>query len=375
MINNKIFSKAKRIVVKIGTSLLTTQEGSLNTVYLSRIVENIARLRQSGKEFIIVTSGSIGAGMQRLGLKERPQTIILKQTAAAVGQNILMEVYKRLFKKYQQTIAQLLLTHQDLSSRKSYINVCNTILKLLEYKVIPVINENDTVAVDEIKFGDNDTLAALISQLIEADLLLILTNIDGLYSESGELIPIVEDITYDIMKVATGTTSKFSTGGMQTKVEAANIATQSGTTVVILNGKKEGIIEDILTGSPGTGLPAEYGTVFVAKETKLSSRKRWIMHNLKDSGEIIIDEGAKEAVLNKGKSLLPSGVLDIKGEFDQGDAVLIKDSWGMKLAKGLVNYPKNDLLKIKGKQTNQIEEILGYKYEEEVIHRDNLVVF
>ncbi|MEW6097105.1 MAG: glutamate 5-kinase [bacterium] len=368
MINNKTFSKAKRIVVKIGTSLLTTDEGGLSTVYLSRIVEDVAKLRQAGKEFIIVTSGSIGAGMQRLGLKERPQTIILKQTAAAVGQNILMEVYERLFKEYQQTIAQLLLTHHDLSCRKSYINICNTILKLLEYKIIPIINENDTVAVEEIKFGDNDTLAALVSQLVEADLLLMLTNIDGLYSESGKLIKMVKDITSEITKVATGTTSKFSTGGMQTKVGAAKIATQSGTTVVILNGKKEGIIEEVLNGK---GL----GTVFVAKESKLSSRKRWIMYHLKDSGEIIIDEGAKKAILNSGKSLLPSGVLDIKGKFEEGDAVIVKDTQGKELAKGLVDYSKNDLVKIKGKQTNQIEEILGYEYGEEVIHRDNMVVF
>lgn len=366
---NNTFFRAKRIVVKIGTSLLTTNEGNLTTKYLSQIVDDLARLRQAGKEFIIVTSGAIGAGMHRLGLKERPQTIILKQATAAVGQNILMEVYERLFKKHHQTIAQLLLTHQDLSSRKSYINISNTILKLLEYKVIPVINENDTVAVEELKFGDNDTLSALISQLVDADLLLILSNIDGLYSNSGELIPIVENITSDIEKVAVGTTSKFSTGGMQTKIEAAKIATQSGATVVILNGKKEGIVGDTLTGSPGSG------TIFVAKESKLSSRKRWIRHNLKGYGEIIIDDGAKEAILNKGKSLLPSGILDIKGKFEEGDAVIVKDIQGKELGKGLVDYSKKDLLKIKGKQTNQIEEILGYEYGEEVIHRDNLVIY
>jgi len=368
MRNNKTFSKDKRIVVKIGTSLLTTNKGNLTTKYLSKIVGELARLKQTGKEVIIVTSGAIGAGMQRLRLKERPQTIIMKQTTAAVGQNILMDVYERLFKKYQQTIAQILLTHQDLSSRKSYINISNTILKLLEYKVIPVINENDTVAIEEIKFGDNDTLAALISQLVAADILLILTNIEGLYSDSGELIPVVKEINQHIIKIATGTTSKFSTGGMQTKIKAAKIATQSGTRVVILNGKKEGIIEGILTGK-------ECGTIFVAKESNLSSRKRWIMHNLKDYGEIIIDDGAKEAILHKGKSLLPSGIVDIIGKFKEGDAVIVKDIQGKKLAKGLVDYSRKDLLKIKGKQTNQIEKILGYEYGEEVIHRDNLVIW
>lgn len=363
----KNFSKDRRIVVKIGTSLLTTEKGDLTTKYLSEIVRELATLIQLGKEFIIVTSGAIGAGMQRLGLKERPQTIIMKQTTAAVGQNILMNVYERLFKKYHLTVAQLLLTHQDLSSRKSYINISNTILKLLEYKVIPIINENDTVAVDEIKFGDNDTLSALISQLVEANILLILSNIEGLYSESGKLIPLVEKINQHITKIATGTTSKFSTGGMQTKIEAAKIAVQSGTTVVILNGKKEGIIEDILKGK-------KCGTIFVAKESKLSSRKRWIMYHVKEKGEIIIDEGAKMAILHKGKSLLPAGILDVEGKFEEGDAIIVKDIQGKNLAKGLVDYSKKDLLKIKGKQTNQIAEILGYEYGEEVIHRDNLVV-
>ncbi|MDI6736238.1 MAG: glutamate 5-kinase [bacterium] len=361
-------SKAKRIVIKIGTSILTDEDGNLSTKYLSHLVEEIAKLhRQEMHEFIIVTSGAIGAGMQRLRLKERPQTIILKQTAAAVGQNILIEIYEGLFKKYEQTIAQILLTHQDMSCRKSYINILNTISKLLEYKVIPIINENDTVAVDELKFGDNDTLAALVSQLVEADLLLILSNVDGLYSGSCELIPIVYEITPEIIEISAGTRSKFSTGGMQTKIEAAKIATQSGTTVIISNGKKKGIISEVLKGE-------KCGTTFVANENKLSSRKRWIMYHLKESGELIIDEGAKEAILNKGKSLLPSGILEIKGKFDEGDAVIIKDTQNRRLAKGLIGYSQNDLLKIKGRQTNQIEEILGYAYEDEIIHRDNLVV-
>ncbi len=363
----------QRIVVKIGTSILTDEDGKLSTKYLAHIVEEIAGLHKQGAgEFIIVTSGAIGAGMQRLGLKERPQTIILKQTAAAVGQNILIEIYEGLFKKYEQTIAQILLTHQDMSCRKSYINISNTISKLFEYKVIPIINENDTVAVDELKFGDNDTLAALVSQLVEADLLLILSNVDGLYSSAGELISIVEEITPEIIKISAGTTSKFSTGGMQTKIEAAKIATQSGTTVIISNGKTKGIITEILQAYLTGG--KKCGTTFVAKENKLNSRKRWIMYHLKESGELIIDEGAKEAILNRGKSLLPSGILDVKGKFDEGDAVIIKDTQNRKLAKGLIGYSQNDLLKIKGKQTNEIEQILGYEYGEEVIHRDNLVL-
>ncbi|MBU0700514.1 glutamate 5-kinase [bacterium] len=363
-----------RIIVKVGTSLLTTPDDEFLSSYIAGIVKELCNLRQSGKEIILVTSGAIGAGMCKLSLKHRPANIPLKQACAAVGQSLLMNTYEHLFGEHHQTIAQVLLTHQELANRKSYINTRNTLLTLLQHNVIPIINENDTVSVEEIKFGDNDTLSSLVAQLVEADLLILLTDINGLYSKTsdgkgfGELIPVVKDITPEIVDMAKDTKNKFSTGGMTTKIKAAQMATMAGITVMILNGRVECIIGDALDDKG-------CGTVFTAKEDKISSRKRWIMYGLKTTGEIIIDNGAKEAILNQGKSLLPSGVVDIKGRFEEGDAVIINGIHGDSLAKGLVNYSKGALVKIKGKQSSQIEEILGYKYDDEIIHRDNLVVF
>lgn len=363
-----------RIIVKVGTSLLTTPDNNFSPVCIAGIVKELCSLCQSGKEVILVTSGAIGAGMCRLGLKHRPTTIPLKQACAAIGQGYLMNIYEQLFGEHHQTIAQVLLTHHELANRRSYLNTYNTLLTLLQYNTIPIINENDTIAVDEIKFGDNDTLSSLVAQLIEADLLILLTDIDGLYSKApdgkglGELIPLVEDITPEIVNMAKGTKNKFSTGGMTTKITAAQVATAAGVTVMILNGRTNGIIRDALSGKG-------CGTTFVAKADKISSRKRWIMYGLKTSGEIIIDDGAKDAILNQGKSLLPSGIVEVKGRFEEGDAVLISCIQGNSFAKGLINYSKGAIMKIKGKQSSQIEEILGYKYNDEIIHRDNLVMF
>ncbi len=362
-----------RIVVKVGTSLLTTTEDDFSSACITGIVKELCSLRQSGKEIILVTSGAIGAGMCKLNLKHRPATIPLKQACAAIGQSCLMNTYEQLFGEHHQTIAQILLTHYELTNRRSYLNTYNTLLTLLEHNAIPIINENDTVAVDEIKFGDNDTLSALVAQLVEADLLILLTDIDGLYSRTpdgkgfGELIPLVEDITPEIVEMAQGTKNKFSTGGMTTKITAAQIATTAGVMVKILNGRTSGIIGDALADK-------NCGTTFAAKSDKISSRKRWIMYGLKTSGEITIDNGAKKA-LNQGKSLLPSGIVEIKGHFEEGDAVILNDICGNSLAKGLINYSKGAIMKIKGKQSSQIEEILGYKYSDEIIHRDNLVMF
>ncbi|MDI6780670.1 MAG: glutamate 5-kinase [bacterium] len=363
-----------RIVVKVGTSLLTTPDNDFSPACITGIVKELCSLRQGGKEIILVTSGAIGAGMCSLGLKHRPTTIPLKQACAAIGQSCLMNTYEQLFGEHQQIIAQVLLTHHELANRRSYLNTYNTLLTLLQYNTIPIINENDTVAVDEIKFGDNDTLSSLVAQLIEADLLILLTDIDGLYSKTpdgkrfGELIPLVENITPEIVDMAKGTKNKFTTGGMSTKITAAQIATAAGITVIILNGRVNGIISDAISGKG-------CGTTFIAKADKISSRKRWIMYGLKISGEIIIDNGAREAVLNQGKSLLPSGIIEVKGHFEEGDAVIVNGIHGNSIAKGLINYSKGAIAKIKGKQSSQIEEILGYKYSDEIIHRDNLVIF
>ncbi|MEW5767859.1 MAG: glutamate 5-kinase [bacterium] len=362
----------RRIVVKVGTSILALESGELTTQYISKLAGDLAYLCQSGLEVILVSSGAIGAGMKRLGLNQRPKSIPLKQAAAAVGQSRLMQVYEHLFGRTKQKVAQILLTHRDLADRRSYINTYNTLLTLLEYRIIPIINENDSVAVEEIKFGDNDTLAALVANLIEADALFILTDTDGLYSSDprlgkGKLIRQVEEITPELFNLAGGTREATSTGGMITKLQAAKIAVRAGITVIIANGKKEKIIEEIMGGT-------EVGTVFLPHGNPLAARKRWIVFHLHPKGKIVVDAGAAEALLKRGKSLLPSGILKVEHNFGIGEAVVVTDHSGKDLAKGLTNYSSYELGKIKGKQTSQIEEILGYKYYDEVIHRDNLAL-
>lgn len=364
----------KRIVIKIGTSLLASPAGELTLINLSNIVRETAYYSShEKKEIIIVSSGAIGAGMSQLGLKERPKTIPAKQACAAVGQSHLVQMYEQLFRRYRQTIAQILLTHQDLSNRNSYINIYNTLLTLLRYGVIPIINENDSVATDEIKFGDNDVLSALVAHLIEADLLIILTNVDGLYRGDHndhlkrELISEVSEISEEIYESAKGACYEVTTGGMAAKVKAAKITVSSGIPTIIANGKEAKTIDYILRGK-------KIGTIFLPKEDKLSARKRWILFNLVSRGELVIDEGAKKAILERGKSLLPSGIIEVKGKFELGEAVALIDEQGGELAKGLVNYSQGELSKIKGKQSGEIEEVLGYKSSDEVIHRDNLAL-
>jgi glutamate 5-kinase len=363
----------KRIVVKVGTSVLTSKEGKLETSYISRLVHELASLQQSGREVILVTSGAISAGMGKLQLIPKPKTIPLKQAAAAVGQSILMQTYEHLFSQHHQPIAQILLTHQDLSNRQSYINIYNTILTLLHYRVIPIINENDTVAVEEIKFGDNDTLSALVAHSIEADLLIILTDTDGLYDTNPKhhkpkkLISVVEKVTPEILGLADGEGTPLSTGGMYTKLKAAEIVTKCGVVMIIANGREERILERIVNGE-------SVGTLFLPLQGRMAGRKRWIAFNLNSCGEIVVDEGARKAILFDGRSLLPSGVVGVEGEFEVGDAVTILDEQGKELAKGLTNYSALELCKIKGKHTREIERVLGYKYFDEVIHRDNLVL-
>jgi len=364
----------KRIVIKIGTSLLASPAGELTLINLNNIVKELAYYSShQEKEIIIVSSGAIGAGMSRLGLKKRPRAIPAKQACAAVGQSYLIQMYEQLFGRYRQTVAQILLTHQELSNRNSYINIYNTLLSLLKYKAIPIINENDSVATEEIKFGDNDVLSALVAHLIEADLLIILTNVDGLYRgdykdhAKRELISEVSEITEEIYESAGGACYEMTTGGMFAKIKAAKITTDSGIPTIIANGKEPKTIDYILRGK-------EVGTIFLPKEDKLSARKRWIVFNLVSKGKIIVDEGAKKAILENGKSLLPSGIIEVEGKFDLGEAVVLADRQGQELAKGLVNYSVNELLKIKGRQSGEIEEVLGYKSSDEIIHRDNLAL-
>jgi glutamate 5-kinase len=311
--------------------------------------------------------------MEKLGYKTRPQSITQKQATAAVGQSRLMKIYEDHFSRHQQMVAQILLTRDDLAHRRRFLNARNTLLTLLELGIIPVINENDTVAFEEIKFGDNDNLSALITNLIDADLLVILTNIDGLcdadprYHPQAKCISLVEDIDMDMEGFVGDTDGEWNVGGMISKTQAAKKASHFGIPTVIACGTRAEVLHHILKGK-------EVGTLILPKAEALSSRKHWIAFNLKPKGDVVVDEGAKKAIVQKGKSLLASGVVKVKGNFDRGDLVSCLGPRGREFARGLVNYSVHELEKIKGLHSQKIEVTLGYKYSDEVIHRDDLVV-
>jgi len=372
-IRKKILGKSRRIVVKVGSSILASVEKGLLYEVFSRLTKEISDLKRSGYEIVLVSSGAIAAGMEKLGYKTRPQAITQKQATAAVGQTRLMKIYEDYFSRYQQMVAQVLLTHDDLSHRRRFLNARNTLLTLLELGIIPIINENDTVVVDEIKFGDNDNLSALITNLIGADLLIILTDIEGLCDSDPRVnpharcIPLVEEIDVDLEGIVGETKSEISVGGMISKIQAARKASRFGIPTVVARGTKERVLHQILKGK-------EIGTLILPKKNALSSRKHWIAFNPKPKGDVIVDDGAKKAIVQRGKSLLPSGVVKIRGNFNRGDLVTCLGPRGKEFARGLVNYSATELEKVKGLRSNQIESTLGYKYSDEVIHRDDLVV-
>ena len=372
-IRRKILGKGKRIVVKVGSSILASIEKGLHYEVFSHLTKEISDLKRQGYEIVLVSSGAIAAGMEKLGYKTRPQTITQKQATAAVGQTRLMNIYEKYFSRFQQMVAQVLLTHDDLSHRRRFLNARNTLLTLLELGIIPIINENDTVVVDEIKFGDNDNLSALVTNLIGADLLIILTDIEGICDSDprvnprAKCIPLLEDIDVNMEGIVGETKSEMSVGGMISKIQAARKASRFGIPTVVAQGTKDGVLHQILKGK-------EIGTLILPKEEALSSRKHWIAFNPKPKGDVIVDDGAKKAIVQKGKSLLPSGVVKIRGAFDRGELVTCLGPRGKEFARGLVNYSASELEKIKGLQSDQIETALGYKYSDEVIHRDDLVV-
>ncbi len=368
-----IINDSKRIIVKVGTRVLTYSNGKLNLKFIERLVRQIADLQNQGKEIILVSSGAVGAGMGRLGIKKKPTSIPEKQAVAAVGQGYLIQIYEKLFAEYGHTVAQILLTREDLRNRNRYLNSRNTMLSLLKYGVIPIINENDTVAVEEIEFGDNDTLSALVASLSEADLLIILSTIDGLYTKDpntnsdAKFISYIPELTKEILSSATNTTESLGTGGMITKLQAADIAVDSGINVIIANGKKENILYSILAGE-------ETGTLIVAKETGLPLRKRWLAYGPVSQGLIVVDKGAKQAIVKDGKSLLPSGIVSIQESFGRGEMVKIEDVDGNFIGRGLTNYSSEELDKIKGLKSNDVKNVLKCPAETEVVHRDKLVV-
>ena len=339
------------------------------------MAQQVAQLRSEGHELVIVSSGAIAAGRQKLRLRKKQKNIPFKQVLASVGQNRLMHTYEQVFSKYKITVAQALLTKSDLSHRSGYLNARNTLLALIELGVICIVNENDVVATDEIgdaRFGDNDNLSAMVATLIDADLLVLLTDIDGLYTSdprsdpNAKLIPRVEKIDSKIQRLASKSAGVRGVGGMGTKIEAAKLATACGITVVIANGFKPDSLRQIVASN-------NIGTIFVPVSDRIESKKRWIMSGLASKGKLVIDSGAALALKKRNKSLLPSGVVSIQGKFQRGDIVDIFDVEGNRLGCGISNYSSTEILAIKGAHSRAVSSILGYEYGSEIVHRNNMV--
>ena len=362
----------KRWVVKIGSALLTNDGQGLDVERIAQWVVQMAELKQSGVEIVLVSSGAVAAGMARLGWSDRPDTMELLQAAAAVGQTKLVQTYEDLFQQAQLHTAQILLTHEDLSDRKRYLNARNTLRALLDMPVVPIVNENDTVTTDEIRFGDNDTLGALVANLVEADALILLTDQDGLYdadprhNPDASLIETANATDPKLVEVAGGG-GKLGRGGMATKVRAAQLAARSGAVTVIAGGRIENVLTRLRQGD-------SVGTRLVPDLEPIAARKQWLAGHLQMKGEIVIDDGAIQALRSQGKSLLAVGVKAVSGHFQRGECVSVKSESGIVVARGLINYDALEAAKIIGSSTHQIESILGYLYEPELIHRDNLVI-
>jgi glutamate 5-kinase len=366
--------RVRRLVVKVGSGLITSRQAGVDQKRVDALAADIASARRE-REVVLVTSGAIAAGMARLALVERPRTIPEKQAAAAVGQSALMWHYEAAFKRHDVPVGQVLLTAQDISDRVRYLNARNTLRTLLEMSVLPIVNENDTVAVEEIKVGDNDNLSALVASLIDADLLVLLTDVDGLYTANPAVaadarkLDTVDAITDDIARLVWNRLDHVSVGGMATKLEAAQKAAASGIPMVIASGREEGMLGRVLAGDV-------VGTYFAPRADRLAARKRWIAFAVPPQGRLTVDAGALRALRDQGRSLLPSGVIGVEGDFTAGEVVaVVAQADGRELGRGLVNFDAGELRKIRGAQTRQIEERLGYRSVDEVIHRDNLVVF
>ncbi len=365
--------QGRRLVVKVGTGVLTGGARALNRPRMAELVRQIARLLDLGHEVVLVTSGAVLAGRERLGYPRPGPDIPFKQMLAAVGQGRLVHLYEQLFEIYDLPVAQVLLTREDLRDRHRYLNARNTLRALLERRIVPIINENDAVATDEIRVGDNDNLSALVANLVEADLLILVTDTPGLYTADprlhpgAELIPEVARIDDETFRLAGGSRSGLGTGGMLTKVQAAGLATRGGTDVVVAGGEVEGLLLRLAAGE-------RIGTFFPAASDRLEGRKRWILAGPAPEGTVAVDVGAARALLEEGKSLLAVGVRAVEGEFERGATVHIAGPTGRELARGVANYGAAELGAIKGHHSDEIEALLGYAYGEEVVHRDNLVL-
>ncbi len=369
-----LFDRARRIVVKVGSAVLTDEKG-ISLEVIENIAREIAFLHNSGREVILVSSGAVSAGRSRINYRNGGSQMGIKekQALAAIGQSSLMQIYDRVFSSHAQTIAQVLLTHKDLAVRKRYLNARNTLFTLFKFGAIPIINENDTVSVEELRFGDNDMLGAHICNLIEADMFICLTDVAGLYTANPAIDPqarpiyTVDEITVEVEQMASHSGSKLGTGGMRSKLRAAKIVSAGGGSSFIGPGREPDILRKLFSGEM-------VGTFFLPHKERISGRKRWIASVLKPKGQLILDDGACRALVEMNRSLLPSGIISVEGDFGVGDAVHCRNREGRNLAIGLINYSSIDIQKIRGYHSRDIESILGYCDSEEVIHRDNIVL-
>ena len=373
-VSREALQKAKRIVIKVGTSTITYANGKRNFSQIDRLAREISDLQNQGKEMILVTSGAVAVGVDRMGLPGKPKTIPGKQAAAAVGQGVLMHTYEKFFADYGQIVAQVLITKTEAIDRHRYTNTRNTFMELMRQRVIPIVNENDVVALDELKIGDNDNMSALVAGIVDADLVIIISDVDGLYTANPQthpdavIVPEVAEITPEIEASAGGVGSARGTGGMATKIQAAKAATSSGIHLVIASGTEKNAITRVLQGE-------ELGTLFVSRENRLQFRKRWLAFGAKIAGSIVVDDGCAKAIRKAGGcSILPAGVFAVQGEFLPGSTVSVIDKDAHELARGLVHYSSAELEQIKGCNSGEIANILGHKNFDEVIHRDDLVI-
>jgi glutamate 5-kinase len=374
LLRQEIATAATTLVVKVGTRVLTAADGTLDTERVAGLAEELSRVMETGRRVALVSSGAVGAGMGRLGLGERPCDIARLQAVAAVGQSVLVEAYERSLRNHGRHAAQVLLTAEDMEHRTRYLNARNTILTLMEYGAVPIINENDTVSVDELKisFGDNDRLAAIVTNLIQAPLLVLLSDVEGLYDgdpadPASKVIPTVNRLDRSTLDLVRDRATGLSKGGMASKLEAARQATAAGENVIIAAGREPGVLGAILRGEP-------VGTLVLAQGGVVAARKRWIGYSVRPRGHLVLDAGARHAVEKQGRSLLPIGVVEVVGHFRKGDVIALRDAEGAEFARGLTNYNADDLRRIRGLKTGGIAEALGHCPYDEVIHRNNMVV-
>jgi glutamate 5-kinase len=372
LVRREVVETARTLVIKVGTNVLSNADDTLDVGRVTALAEQINRVLNTGRQVVVVSSGAIGAGLGLLGLRQRPRDLPHLQAAAALGQAHLMRQYDDCLRRHGRHAAQLLLTANDFKQRGRYLNVRNTLYTLFEYGAVPIVNENDTVSIDEIKFGDNDRLAAMVTNLLNSPLLIILTVVDGLFDGDPEnpnarLISLVERWDDSLSKLALAHRSSRGTGGMQSKLDAVRAATAVGENVIVANGTRPNIIDEILTGE-------EVGTLFLARGATIPAWKRWIGYTVPPKGRYVLDAGARRAIVESGRSLLAIGVTEVAGEFLKGQVVSLVDAAGVEFARGLTNFDSRDARAIAGKRTDQIVQILGSLPYAEVVHRDNLVV-